>query len=1177
MRSIRNFFRKPWVLPLIGIVLFSLIIWFVGPLVAVAGVIPLASPTWRLLVIMAAMLLWGLNNLRIKKQVESANKALSEDLQADAKKAPADAEPANPDEKMLTKRLQESLALLKGSRFDREGKLYKLPWYIIIGAPGSGKTTAIQNSGLQFPLQDQIGNEPVKGEGGTRYCDWWFTDDAILIDTAGRYTTQDNPQKIESGAWIGFLNRIKKARPKRPLNGIIVTISIHDIISKTATQKSLQITAIKQRIQELNNHLQMKLPVYVIFSKMDMVAGFGSYFADLEKEDRKQIWGFASPNRQGSPDALANWFDQEYAKLVTNLYQRVNHRLSRESSQQKRSLICEFPRQMQALQEQLEEFIATIFSTNQFEAPLFLRGVFFLSSTQTGSVSQWITSLAPADLLAPPADNLSREPKSFFVEQLFKGFVFAEANVASVNEKVKRRFRYLYSVLMVLTVGGFTSMLYAWSNSKSLNEDYLATMNDEVERYRDITAGGLELPHNWQTLNDGLNLLRDIPTGFLEGDDKYTVEQGFGLYQGDKLGQQARTTYVESLQSFFMEDLNQLLVEQVNSSLNDDERLYEALKFYLMFYYPAHMDEEGLRTWAAVLWQRKFPGNQQRELLNQLDGHLASALEQRVAPPPIDEALVAQARESLIKTPLDLRAYRRIKNDYLDSHREAFSVRGILGKKSDLLFYRRSGLDLGEGVPSFFTFDGFHSGFNMENMKLAQQLADDQWIYGDTLGSELSEADIDAIRERVREHYLEEYQTRWDFFLSDIELQPFGTINRGKTVVRLLSSADEPLVTLLKKIRKHTALAEVPGLDKDTTKALDKITDSVASTQKSRLERLVPTDLIAKRAKLPGQEISDYYSELNSYITQGDSAPLADLQEAIHGLNFYLQKLVYAEDVGQAAFASTSGDGQQQALMQLQMAVDEAPASLQPWFGSLSKNTRNVAIVATKTHLNTSWQSEVLTYFEQHLQGKYPLDKSSEQDIKLSDFKEFFGPGGILDSYFSEYMAPYVDTSSNPWRWKKSAGMSSEALAFFQRAATVREAFFSGGEELNVEFVLKPHTLDKTASGISLDINGSNFNYRHGPPRSETFSWPGSDPTANKLIFNLVSKGTPVSVRTDGEWGWFRLLDQYSTAIPTEHQEGLLITFALNGISSTQELRPKESKNPFDPYVLQDFAPPGRL
>lgn len=100
--------------------------------------------------------------------------------------------------------MQKAIDILKNARFSRARDIYQLPWYMLIGAPGSGKTTTLQNSGLEFPLMEQLGIDPISGVGGTRQCDWWFTNEAVLIDTAGRYTTQDSHASQDSAAWQGF-------------------------------------------------------------------------------------------------------------------------------------------------------------------------------------------------------------------------------------------------------------------------------------------------------------------------------------------------------------------------------------------------------------------------------------------------------------------------------------------------------------------------------------------------------------------------------------------------------------------------------------------------------------------------------------------------------------------------------------------------------------------------------------------------------------------------------------------------------------------------------------------------------------------------------------------------------------------------------------------------------------
>ena len=118
------------------------------------------------------------------------------------------------------------------------GYLYEQPWYAIIGPPGAGKTTALLNAGLRFPLAEQMGQGAVAGVGGTRLCDWWFTEDAVLIDTAGRYTTQDSNAAVDRAGWDAFLDLLKQTRPRQPLNGLLIAFPLSDIAQAPAAERS---------------------------------------------------------------------------------------------------------------------------------------------------------------------------------------------------------------------------------------------------------------------------------------------------------------------------------------------------------------------------------------------------------------------------------------------------------------------------------------------------------------------------------------------------------------------------------------------------------------------------------------------------------------------------------------------------------------------------------------------------------------------------------------------------------------------------------------------------------------------------------------------------------------------------------------------------------------------------
>jgi len=1045
------------------------------------------------LVIFVLLSAWGLNNLRAQSAGRKADKRFSDQLAAEnkPKKKPGSARDKETfaEEAILYKKLKSALQTLQGSRFSKGKKLYQLPWYVIIGAPGSGKTTALQNSGLHFPLQSKMGDGPVKGAGGTRYCDWWFTNEAVIIDTAGRYTTQDNPKKTDSQAWLGFLNILKKSRPKRPLNGIIVTISLLDVAQKTPTQQALQAVSIKRRIQELNDHLGMSLPVYVLFSKVDLIAGFSAFFADLEPDDREQMWGmaFKSGKTDKSKGVLAK-FKNEYKALIGRLHDRVLNRMNSENDPKRRAMIYEFPHQMQSLGTNIHEFLTEIFTPNQFEQSALLRGIYFLSSTQSTMPASWVSGVLPVEYNSPPPVTIGQtERKSFFIKRLFSDMIFAESDMATINSRIDRRFRWTYRAILAVVTAFFSVGVYAWYTSYENNNYYVNAVYQDIEQYKSTTSSQSKIKVDWKVLAAGLNILKDLPTGYEKGPDDYNMDMGYGLYQGYKVGAQAKTTYLKALQLHFMPALSTMLIKQIDAAGKNDEHLYEALRFYLMLYNPEKMNIETFNLWTGTLWQGQLTGKDSMHLQKVLNQHLSVALAEQVTPPPIDSKRVTKAREVLTSTPLDVRLYRRLKNDYIQDHPGGFSVADVLGKKADILFYRRSGKPLTEGIPELFTYKGFHTGFNIQNKQLAKRLADERWIYGDSTHETFSEADVDSISKRVQEYYFDEYISRWNVLLTDLVLKSFNTANQGRNIVRLMASSDAPLIVLLKNIRKNTALSELPASAASAKHVASALAESSSklSAEKRRLERLVPKSNKKSSVRLPGRPVSDAFSDLNDYVNETDGLPLSQLQLAIKELDKYFKNLAFASDFKMAAFeASRSDDQGGGAIKPVLFAVSEAPVVVQGWFKSLARDSRRVTTVATKGYINNAWQDDIVKYYERAIKGRYPLDVTSNRQVQMDDFVAFFGPDGKLDTYFNQYIKVYVDTRGDKWRLKRK-GLSEQSLKLFERAKRIQEAYFSGDQKTpNVKFILRPYSLDKVATQSLLDIMGVQVRYKHGPVRS---------------------------------------------------------------------------------------------
>lgn len=204
---------KTWMLAVAGLVAFAVLVWVAGPLVVIGGQAPLASTPARLVVIGVFTLQYLAQKLWRLQQAKRRNEQVLSAL------APAADPGLSAEAAQLRERFSTALAELRQARFTQRGwsfgrsYLYQLPWYLIIGAPGTGKTTALLNSGLEFPLARKLGRGAVGGFGGTRNCDWWFTDRAVLIDTAGRYTTQDSDRTTDRKGWDAFLGLLQDSRP----------------------------------------------------------------------------------------------------------------------------------------------------------------------------------------------------------------------------------------------------------------------------------------------------------------------------------------------------------------------------------------------------------------------------------------------------------------------------------------------------------------------------------------------------------------------------------------------------------------------------------------------------------------------------------------------------------------------------------------------------------------------------------------------------------------------------------------------------------------------------------------------------------------------------------------------------------------------------------------------------
>ncbi|MEE8244851.1 MAG: type VI secretion system membrane subunit TssM, partial [Pseudomonadales bacterium] len=726
--------RNRWFIGGLGILALSLFIYFIGPLIGIGDAIPLASRTARWVTIVVLVLLWVIYELVRHIRAKRAAEQISSGIVEVESTEPDDSARSSEEVAALKARFEEAVEVLRKSGATKGESLYDLPWYMIIGPPGAGKTTALVNSGLRFPLSDRFGKTALRGVGGTRNCDWWFTDEAILLDTAGRYTTQDSQAAVDRAAWEGFLELLKKYRKRRPINGVIVAVSASDFMTMDAAQRREHASAIKDRIRELDEFFGMRFPVYVLVTKCDLINGFMDFFDDLGQEEREQVWGVTLPLDDDATDTrTGEQLDRELDALFARLDEKLLPRLHSERDLKRRGQIYSFPRQVNSLKGPLVEFLDEVFRTSRFEDSALLRGVYFSSGTQEGTpidrVMAAISRTFGLEQQALPC--FSGQGRSYFLTRLLRQVIFQEAGIAGTNQKIERRRAWLQRIAYASVFVVVALLVAGWTVSFFGNQEVIADTESAAALAETALAEIPQHRHEPEVTLVALNALRDIVAD--PEAERSPLFTGLFLYQGDKLAEQARAAYRRALVNQLLPRVMLRLEQQVDQTRLPLDYTYEALKTYLRLGSDKRYDAEAIGAWVTLDWQARLPREIGNENYAPLPGHLAELLEQRPAqlPLPMDEAVIRRARQKLMRIPLEERVYARLKGSNMVSGVPGFTILEQAGPESLRVFVRDSGRSLNEGIPGFFTRDGYRRVFGTDSYQLIEELSSEQWVLRD--------------------------------------------------------------------------------------------------------------------------------------------------------------------------------------------------------------------------------------------------------------------------------------------------------------------------------------------------------------------------------------------------------------------------------------------------------------
>ena len=502
------------------------------------------------LVLLVASAVWWLQRRRRQRDAARFGSMLEQQTAGAAPKAgPTQRE----ETETIRKRMLEAIGTIKTSKLGQlsgDAALYELPWYMVIGNPAAGKSTAIANSGLQFPFAD---SKIVQGIGGTRNCDWFFTTDGILLDTAGRYSVNDE----DRAEWFGFLALLKKHRKRAPINGIIIAVSIAELTGSRPEFAINLAKNLRQRVQELTERLEVHAPVYVVFTKADLITGFNEFFQDTERGERDRVWGATLPYSQtSSKQDVLEQFDQRFDELYDGLKELSLASMALQQQERMPPGVFTFPLEFSAIKGSLRAFIATLFEENPFQFKPVMRGFYFTSALQEGmSVSASSERVAQRfDLkLQPQQQNAVQDQHGYFLLNLFRKVIFADRElVAQYASPAKTRLRYATFFAATALVG---LALAGWSWSYMANRQLVANVQADLDQAIKVQDKRLDL----QSRFEALEIMQDR----IEQLDAYRnsrpISLGLGLYQGDLLERKLREEYFSGVREVMLTPVAQSL------------------------------------------------------------------------------------------------------------------------------------------------------------------------------------------------------------------------------------------------------------------------------------------------------------------------------------------------------------------------------------------------------------------------------------------------------------------------------------------------------------------------------------------------------------------------------------------------------------------------------------------
>lgn len=243
----------------------------------------------------------------------------------------------------------------------------RLPWVLVLGTPGSGKSTALSHDNFARPYSDSASRSPL--------CTFWLAEDVVFVHPRARLRDDDS-------LWKSFL--VWLAQHHR-VDTVLLHLSAADLVGRRSNELEALGGQLQRRLWEVSQKLRADVPLQLMVAQCDRLDGFVRVFAELPEAERTAPWGLSLAGA-GDLQPLGPLVRDGFAGLVGALLARGSEPLRRATSPSDQAATLAFPEEVARLGEALSRLVDAIYPKGLGEERPRLQEVCLASTLQEGQI-----------------------------------------------------------------------------------------------------------------------------------------------------------------------------------------------------------------------------------------------------------------------------------------------------------------------------------------------------------------------------------------------------------------------------------------------------------------------------------------------------------------------------------------------------------------------------------------------------------------------------------------------------------------------------------------------------------------------------------------------------------------------------------------------------------------------